>query len=264
MSNSKKNKMFKKNNRFDCKIEQLEPRLMMDASADDWNQEALLLDVNAASIFVSSSDYQKWANTDIRTLFVEDSNNDDVRIAKANDLINDNQAINLLSLNSSEVANLKQIMGSASQIAKSSYRQSLLNTNPFNGINDPNTSAEEKQSLINSLDSAVNQHKFSAAEMAVYLNALASTSGFVFGVDAESDSLVVSIVKHETATNPDIAANVTGFANVATNLQGVNVDGGHNVDRNASFSVKLDGASNPEYINQTISVAAHFRQYTQR
>ena len=30
MSNSKKNKMFKKNNRFDCNIEQLEPRLMMD------------------------------------------------------------------------------------------------------------------------------------------------------------------------------------------------------------------------------------------
>ena len=27
---------------------------------------------------------------------------------------------------------------------------------------------------------------------------------------------------------------------------------------------KLDGASNPEYINQTISVAAHFRQYTQQ
>ncbi|MDD5942645.1 calcium-binding protein [Fibrobacter sp.] len=264
MSNSKKNKMFKKNNRFDCKIEQLEPRLMMDATADEWNQEALQLDVNAASIFVSCSDYQKWANTNIRTLFVKDSNNDDVRIAKAKDLIDDNQAISLLSLNSSEVANLKQIMGSASQIAKSSYRQSLLNTPPYNGINDPNTSAEEKQSLINSLDSAVNQYKFSAAEMAVYLNALASTSGFVFGVDAESDSLVVSIVKHETATNPDIAANVTGFANVATNLQGVNVDGGHNVDRNASFSVKLDGASNPEYINQTVSVAAHFRQYTQQ
>ena len=263
MSNSKKNKMFKKNNRFDCKIEQLEPRLMMDATADEWNQEALQLDVNAASIFVSSSDYQKWANTNIRTLFVEDSNND-VRIAKAKDLIDDNQAISLLSLNSSEVANLKQIMGSASQIAKSSYRQSLLNTAPFNGINDPNTSAEEKQSLINSLDSAVNQHKFSATEMTVYLNALASTSGFIFGVDTESDSLVVSIVKHETATNQDIAANVTGFANVATNLQGVNVDGGHNVDRNASFSVKLDGASNPEYINQTVSVAAHFRQYTQQ
>lgn len=63
MSNSKKNKMFKKNNRFDCKIEQLEPRLMMDATADEWNQEALQLDVNAASIFVSCSDYQKWANT---------------------------------------------------------------------------------------------------------------------------------------------------------------------------------------------------------
>ena len=263
MSNSKKNKMFKKNNRFDCRIEQLEPRLMMDATADDWNQEALQLNVNAASIFVSSSDYQKWANTNIRTLFVKDSNND-VRIAKAKDLIDDNQAISLLSLNSSEVANLKQIMGSASQIAKSSYRQSLLNTAPFNGINDPNTSAEEKQSLINSLDSAVTQHKFSAAEMAVYLNALASSSGYVFGVDTESDSLVVSIVKHEMATNPNIAANVTGFANVATNLQGVNVDGDDNVDRNASFSVKLDGASNPEYINQTVSVAAHFRQYTQQ
>ena len=264
MSNSKKNKMFKKNNRFDCKIEQLEPRLMMDASADDWNQEALLLDVNAASIFVSCSDYQKWANTNIRTLFVEDSSKGEVRVAKAADLIDDNQAISLLSLNSSEVASLKQVMSSASQIAKSSYRQSLLNTAPFNGINDPNTSAEEKQSLINSLDSAVNQHKFSAAEMAVYLNALASSSGYVFGVDTESDSLVVSIVKHEMATNPNIAANVTGFANVATNLQGVNVDGDDNVDRNASFSVKLDGASNPEYINQTVSVAAHFRQYTQQ
>ena len=95
MSNSKKNKMFKKNNRFDCRIEQLEPRLMMDATADDWNQEALQLNVNAASIFVSSSDYQKWANTNIRTLFVKDSNND-VRIAKAKDLIDDNQAISQL------------------------------------------------------------------------------------------------------------------------------------------------------------------------
>ena len=179
-------------------------------------------------------------------------------------MIDENQAASLLSLNASDIASLKQVMSSASQIAKSSYRQSLLNTAPFNGINDPNTSAEEKQSLINSLDSAVTQHKFSAAEMAVYLNALASSSGYVFGVDTESDSLVVSIVKHEMATNPNIAANVTGFANVATNLQGVNVDGGHNVDRNASFSVKLDGASNPEYINQTISVAAHFRQYTQQ
>ena len=45
------------------RIEQLGPRLMMDATADEWNQEALQLDVNAASIFVSCSDYQKWANT---------------------------------------------------------------------------------------------------------------------------------------------------------------------------------------------------------
>lgn len=261
---NKKKKQFEENNQNKYKLEELGPRIMMDASADDWNQEALLLDVNAASIFVSCSDYQKWANTNIRTLFVEDSSKGEVRVAKAADLIDDNQAISLLSLNSSEVASLKQVMSSASQIAKSSYRQSLLNTAPFNGINDPNTSAEEKQSLINSLDSAVNQHKFSAAEMAVYLNALASSSGYVFGVDTESDSLVVSIVKHETATNPDIAANVTGFANVATNLQGVNVDSDDNVDRNASFSVKLDGASNPEYINQTVSVAAHFRQYTQQ
>jgi Ca2+-binding RTX toxin-like protein len=261
---NKKKKQFEENNQNKYKLEELGPRIMMDASADDWNQEALLLDVNAASIFVSSSDYQKWANTDIRTLFVEDSSKGEVRVAKAADLIDENQAASLLSLNASDIASLKQVMSSASQIAKSSYRQSLLNTAPFNGINDPNTSAEEKQSLINSLDSAVTQHKFSAAEMAVYLNALASSSGYVFGVDTESDSLVVSIVKHEMATNPNIAANVTGFANVATNLQGVNVDGGHNVDRNASFSVKLDGASNPEYINQTISVAAHFRQYTQQ
>ena len=261
---NKKKKQFEENNQNKYKLEELGPRIMMDASADDWNQEALLLDVNAASIFVSCSDYQKWANTNIRTLFVEDSSKGEVRVAKAADLIDDNQAISLLSLNSSEVASLKPVMSSASQIAKSSYRQSLLNTAPFNGINDPNTSAEEKQSLINSLDSAVNQHKFSAAEMAVYLNALASSSGYVFGVDTESDSLVVSIVKHEMATNPNIAANVTGFANVATNLQGVNVDGDDNVDRNASFSVKLDGASNPEYINQTVSVAAHFRQYTQQ
>lgn len=117
---NKKKKQFEENNQNKYKLEELGPRIMMDASADDWNQEALLLDVNAASIFVSSSDYQKWANTNIRTLFVEDSNND-VRIAKAKDLIDDNQAISLLSLNSSEVANLKQIMGSASQIAKSSY-----------------------------------------------------------------------------------------------------------------------------------------------
>ena len=261
---NKKKKQCEENNQNKYKLEELGPRIMMDATADDWNQEALQLNVNAASIFVSSSDYQKWANTDIRTLFVEDSSKGEVRVAKAADLIDENQAASLLSLNASDIASLKQVMSSASQTAKSSNRQSLLNTAPFNGINDPNTSAEEKQSLINSLDSAVNQHKFSAAEMAVYLNALASSSGYVFGVDTESDSLVVSIVKHEMATNPDIAANVTGFANVATNLQGVNVDGGHNVDRKASFSVKLDGASNPEYINQTVSVAAHFRQYTQQ
>src|SRR5574344_1162430 len=226
-----------------------------NADVGNLNIDAVALQTNNVTISASV-----LANVSVEI----DFDNDDVRIAKAKDLIDDNQAISLLSLKSSEVANLKQIMGSASQIAKSSYRQSLLNTTPFNGINDPNTSAEEKQSLINSLDSAVTQHKFSAAEMAVYLNALASSSGYVFGVDTESDSLVVSIVKHEMATNPNIAANVTGFANVATNLQGVNVDGGHNVDRNASFSVKLDGASNPEYINQTVSVAAHFRQYTQQ
>ena len=60
---NKKKKQFEENNQNKYKLEELGPRIMMDASADDWNQEALLLDVNAASIFVSSSDYQKWANT---------------------------------------------------------------------------------------------------------------------------------------------------------------------------------------------------------
>lgn len=110
---SKKNKKFKKNVCNNYRCEYLGPRLMMDASADDWNQETQLLDTAAASDYVSSPEYQKWANTNIRTL---------------------------LSLNASDIASLKQVMSSASQIAKSSYRQILLNTAPFQALLaiDPN------------------------------------------------------------------------------------------------------------------------------
>ena len=53
MSTNKKNN--KKNRRNNYKIEALEPRLMMDASVNDWNDELNALNVGAYTIDSNSS-----------------------------------------------------------------------------------------------------------------------------------------------------------------------------------------------------------------
>ena len=52
---NKKNKKSKKNNRKNYKIESLEPRLLMDASVNDWNDELNALNVGAYTIDSNSS-----------------------------------------------------------------------------------------------------------------------------------------------------------------------------------------------------------------
>ncbi|WP_297698409.1 LEPR-XLL domain-containing protein [uncultured Fibrobacter sp.] len=52
---NKKNKKSKKNNRKNYKIESLEPRLLMDASVNDWNDELNALNVGAYTIDSDSS-----------------------------------------------------------------------------------------------------------------------------------------------------------------------------------------------------------------
>ncbi len=56
MSNfNKKNKKNANKNRKNYKIESLEPRLMMDASVNDWNDELNALNVGAYTIDSNSS-----------------------------------------------------------------------------------------------------------------------------------------------------------------------------------------------------------------
>ena len=52
---NKKNKKSKKDNRKNYKIESLEPRLLMDASVNDWNDELNALNVGAYTIDSNSS-----------------------------------------------------------------------------------------------------------------------------------------------------------------------------------------------------------------
>ena len=52
---NKKNKKSKKNNRKNYKIESLEPRLLMDASVNDWNDELNALNVGVYTIDSNSS-----------------------------------------------------------------------------------------------------------------------------------------------------------------------------------------------------------------
>lgn len=52
---NKKNKKSKKKNRKNYKIESLEPRLLMDASVNDWNDELNALNVGAYTIDSNSS-----------------------------------------------------------------------------------------------------------------------------------------------------------------------------------------------------------------
>ena len=89
MSNSKRNnKKSKKNNRKNYKVESLEPRLMMDAAVDQWNDE---LDSITAPSAISETNFDNLLTTKkddvVGGLFVADASSGDYLQATVNDLI---------------------------------------------------------------------------------------------------------------------------------------------------------------------------------
>ena len=91
MSKKNNNKKNKKISRKNYKIESLEPRLLMDATVDQWQEE--LDSISAITTHVGQSDFMSAStsnqNNEIEGLFVKDKNTGDYRKATIGDVIND-------------------------------------------------------------------------------------------------------------------------------------------------------------------------------
>ena len=85
MSKNKKNMKNSKKRVNNYKIESLEPRLMMDASMDGWNQEIL-----SAQAAINLSDVNKDSSTEWRNSYVETLqhlNGEGYEQARASDIV---------------------------------------------------------------------------------------------------------------------------------------------------------------------------------
>ncbi len=71
----KNNKMSKKNNRKNYKIESLEPRLMMDASMDGQNHELDIASTNFSNDLTTVASAE-WKNSYVETLQTRDSSDE--------------------------------------------------------------------------------------------------------------------------------------------------------------------------------------------
>ena len=284
MSKKNNKKSSQKNNRKNYRIESLEPRLMMDATADGWNQELDVVDTSAiSSIDSSTTAYSNWLNTDIQTLFVEDSSKDaqgnpknELRVAKVNDLVeNDTDALKMLSFDGVDSVreNLKRIMRSVTDSLKKKYAnefcQQFIQKEEYKKLRDGSANALEKISLQAKLDkdvqAAVCARTISTLELLPLLNTCSENkSGYIFSQVNNSDEITVSVNESilKSKTNPDTAlsANITGFSGVATNLKGVGVN---NIEIGRAYTLKMDGQGNVVLDNPTIGVVSHFKQYTE-
>ena len=161
---SKKNNKKSKNiNRKNYKIESLEPRLMMDATADGWSQELDVINPSSISCFSTSTpEFKNWENTNIRTLFVTDRSTNETRVAKVGDLLGtDKDSLNMASFaNTDDVkSDLKKIMSFAIDSLKNDYANTCIQLNDvYKKLRDNTANSTERITLKAKLNAEVNNY----------------------------------------------------------------------------------------------------------
>lgn len=237
MSKSKKNnkKTAKKVSRNSYKIESLEPRLLMDASVSDWENEIDSIDAQLLSTTNSLSTDTNF-NIDNTVIYEKDGES---RIAKFNDI-----AALATNLDSKEInSGIEKILQEGLSNAKTARRAALLQTDEYKELNKTNSSlsSEALKALKKKLDDAVNGGVYSALEI---YNALSKTSvtvsGWTFNIEKPSNisnaSLKVNVAVNEVSSvSSEISANIGNFSGVSVNLTPIDAS------VNEKFIIDLDG-----------------------
>jgi len=253
MSNFKKNNKKSANkNRKNYKIESLEPRLMMDASVSDWENEIDSIDAQLLSTAGSLS-----TNFDVHNTVIYEKDGTS-RIAKFNDI-----AALATNLDSKEInSGIEKILQDGLSNAKTARRMALLQTDEYKELNKTNSSlsSEALKALKKKLDDAVNGGVYSALEI---YNALSKTSvtvsGWTFNIEKPSNtsnaSLKVNVAVNEVSgVSSEISANIGNFSGVSVNLTPIDAS------VNEKFIIDLDGQNSAECKNENYTIEVRFRQ----
>lgn len=215
-----KNKVKKDVNLY--RIEQLEPRLMMDATVSDWTAESNLIDENLLPAQYVSS----WENARIDTVQIEE--NSLVRRAQVNDLYEEGD----IDTSALETIVKDSIIGALNQLK-----------------------AEYMAAHDGEWDSS---HTFGASEIYSHLSSSSFNSNGWNGSFALSNgSIVVSATFHKAKTVENLSALVAEKINVDVSL--VSLDE-NNVSIDASAQITLDGVGSVDVDNVALDARALFRQ----
>ena len=237
--NIKKNKKNGNKNRKNYKIESLEPRLMMDATVADWQNEIDSIDAQLLSTAGSLS-----TNFDVHNTVIYEKDGTS-RIAKFNDI-----AALATNLDSKEInSGIEKILQDGLSNAKTARKNALLQTDEYKELNKTNSSlsSEALKALKKKLDDAVNGGVYSALEI---YNALSKTSvtvsGWTFNIEKPSNtsnaSLKVNVAVNEVSgVSSEISANIGNFSGVSVNL------------------TPIDASVNEKFIVQKMVKTLHFQ-----
>lgn len=255
MSNFKKNNKKSANkNRKNYKIESLEPRLMMDASVTDWENEIDSIDAQLLSTTNTLSTDTNF-NIDNTVIYEEDGVS---RIANFNDI-----AALATNLTRSQInSEVEKILQEGLSNAKTARRTALLQTDEYKELNKTNSSLSSDAliALKKELDDAVNGGLYSAFEIYNGLSKKSVTvSRWTFNVEQPLNdpnaSLKVNVaVSEEFGARSAITGNIGNFSGVSVNL----IQFSTSVDE--KFTINLDGKSNAACTNENFSVVVNFKQ----
>ncbi len=255
MSNFKKNNKKSANkNHKNYKIESLEPRLMMDASVSDWENEIDSIDTQLLSTTNSLSTDTNF-NIDNTVIYEEDGVS---RIANFNDI-----AALATNLTRSQInSEVEKILQEGLSNAKTARRTALLQTDEYKELNKTNSSLSSDAliALKKELDDAVNGGLYSAFEIYNGLSKKSVTvSRWTFNVEQPLNdpnaSLKVNVaVSEEFGARSAITGNIGNFSGVSVNL----IQFSTSVDE--KFTINLDGKSNAACTNENFSVVVNFKQ----
>lgn len=247
MSNFKKNNKKSANkNRKNYKIESLEPRLMMDATVADWQNEIDSIDAQLLSTAGSLS-----TNFDVHNTVIYEKDGTS-RIAKFNDI-----AALATNLDSKDInSGIEKILQEGLSNAKTARRAALLQTDEYKELNKTNSSlsSDALKALKKKLDDAVNGGVYSALEI---YNALSETSvtvsGWTFNIEKPSNtsnaSLKVNVAVNEVSgVGSEISANIGNFSGVSVNLTPIDAS------VNEKFIIDLDGQNSAECKNENYAL----------
>ena len=215
-----KNKVKKDVNLY--RIEQLEPRLMMDATVSDWTAESNLIDDNLLPAQYVSS----WEDTRIDTVQIEEDSL--VRRAQVNDLYDEGD----IDTSALETIVKNSMTGALNQLK-----------------------AEYMAAHDGEWDSS---HTFSASEIYSHLsNTSFNSDGWNGSFAVSNGSIVVSAAFHKAKTVENLSALVAEKISVDVNLVSL---AENNVSIDASAQITLNGVGSVDVDNVALDARALFRQ----